>query len=58
MSGVIIELSPQEVQRLEAILLDDDQEDALDFIRRVLKPKLRAKTNPALDSGLGTGVIT
>ena len=58
MAGVVLELSQQEVQRLEAILMDDDQEDALAFIREVLKTKLRAKTNPGLDSGLGTGIIT
>jgi len=35
-----IRLSAQEIQRLEAILLDKDKEDALRFLREVVKEKL------------------
>jgi len=58
MANVVIEFSAQEVQRIEAILMDEDRDEALAFIRQAIKPKLRAKTNPALDSGRSTGIMT
>ena len=57
MNNVVIELSPREVQLVESILMDDDQDQALAFIKEVIKPKLRSKTNPALDTGRSTGIM-
>jgi len=58
MNKVVIEFSAQETQLLESILMDADAEEALKFLRRVIKPKLRAKTNPHLDQGRSTGIMT
>ncbi|MBU2551874.1 MAG: hypothetical protein KKB20_25920 [Proteobacteria bacterium] len=58
MGKVVVELSDQELQLVESILMDADAEEALRFIRQVLKPKLRAKTHPALDSGRTSGIMT
>ncbi|MDY6852065.1 MAG: hypothetical protein SV487_08340 [Thermodesulfobacteriota bacterium] len=58
MSNVVIEFSPQELQLVESILMDDDADEALRFIRKVIKTKLRGKTNPALDTGRSTGIMT
>ncbi len=49
-SKTIIELEPKEVQALEAILMDRDAEEALDWLKTVLKPKLRAKGSSALSA--------
>ncbi len=56
MKAVTLTLQPDEVLRLEAILLDKDKEGALDFLKTVLKPKIRAQGNRGLDSQKGTGV--
>ena len=58
MDSVILELSKQEGIRVEAILMDDDAEEALSFIKEVIRPKLRAKGSTALDSHKSTGVMT
>ncbi len=58
MSKQVIELSDQEVMRIESILMDSDEKEALLFLKEVLRPKLRAKGSPALDSAKGTGIIT
>ncbi|MBW1735599.1 MAG: hypothetical protein JRJ09_17635 [Deltaproteobacteria bacterium] len=58
MAPVILELSDQERMRIEAILMDDDAEDALRFIREVIRPKLRAKGSVELDPHKSTGVMT
>jgi len=58
MAKQVIELTDQEVMRVESILMDADKEDALKFLKEVIKPKLRAKGSTALDSGKGTGIIT
>ena len=58
MNNVVIELSPREAQLVESILMDEDSDEALKFIKEVIKPKLRAKTNPALDTGRSTGIMT
>ena len=58
MNKTIIVLNDQEVMRIEAILMDSDQHDALVFLKEVLKPKLRAKGSSALDSTKSTGIMT
>jgi hypothetical protein len=58
MGKAIIELSDQEVIRLEAILLDADQADALSFLKEVIKPKLRARQVASLDKNKSTGIMT
>jgi len=44
--------------RLEAILMDADDGEALKFIREVIKPKLRAKAAGGLDPSKSTGIMT
>jgi hypothetical protein len=58
MGKVIIELRDKEVMRLEAIILDADQADALRFLKEVIKPKLRARQIASLDSSKSTGIMT
>jgi hypothetical protein len=58
MGKAIIELSDKEVIRLEAILLDTDQADALSFLKEVIKPKLRARQIAPLDRNKSTGIMT
>jgi hypothetical protein len=58
MGKVIIELRGKEVMRLEAIILDDDQADALSFLKEVIKPKLRARQIASLDRSKSTGIMT
>jgi hypothetical protein len=58
MGNVIIELNAKEVMRLEAILLDADQSDALSFLKEVIKAKLRARTIASLDGAKSTGIMT
>lgn len=58
MSKAIIELSDEEVIRLEAIFLDADQADALSFLKEVIKPKLRARQMASLDRNKSTGIMT
>jgi len=58
MGNIIIELNAKEVMRLEAILLDADQADALSFLKEVIKPKLRARQIASLDSSKSTGIMT
>ncbi len=41
MRGRTIQLTEQEVQRIEAILLDRDRDEALRFLKDVVKEKLR-----------------
>ncbi len=56
MKPVTITLSAQEVLRLEAILMDKDKEEALEFLKTVIRAKVRAQGNRGLDSQKGTGV--
>ena len=58
MGNAIIKLSEKEMIRLEAILLDADQADALSFLKEVIKPKLRAKQMASLDRNKSTGIMT
>ncbi len=43
----MIQLSEQEAQRIEAILLDRDKEGALQVLKEVIKEKLRSTTSHA-----------
>lgn len=54
---VVITLEPQEIIRIEAILMDSDKEDALRFIREVIKPKVSEQTKSGHDRDKGFGII-
>ncbi len=41
---VVLNLSPQDTLRLTRILLDEDKDDALAFIKECLKPQLNEAT--------------
>lgn len=58
MPNTVIELSDEKAMQVESILLDDDQADALRFIKQVIKPQLRAKRAVSLDSAKSTGIMT
>jgi hypothetical protein len=58
MGKVVVEFSDAEEMRIEAILMDDDADGALLFLKEALKPKLRAKGSRGLDPGKSTGVMT
>ena len=42
-----IQLTEQEIQRVEAILLDRDKDEGLRFLKDVIKEKLRVTTTRA-----------
>ena len=46
MDKVLLELEPAEVQRIIRILLDDDGDEALAFMRECLDKKLRDRMRP------------
>ncbi len=56
MKTVAINLDPKEIMQLEAIILDKNKEEALKFLKTVLRPKIRAQGNRDLDGQKGTGV--
>ena len=58
MATVVLEFSSEETMKIEAILMDSDTEDALKFLKEVIKPKLRSKKSNELDMGKSTGVMT
>jgi len=58
MSNVVLEFSHKETMRIEAILMDNDAEDALRFLKEVIKPKIRSKRSNELDMGKSTGIMT
>ena len=58
MAKLVLEFSDEEKMRIEAILMDDDSEEALRFLKEVVKPKIREKGSRALDVGKSTGVMT
>ncbi len=45
-STIIIELSEEEIQRIVRIVLDDDKEEALNFVKDCLEKKIKEKTGP------------
>jgi hypothetical protein len=58
MAGLILEFSHEEAMRIEAVLMDNDAEEALRFFREVIKPKVRSKRSNELDMGKSTGIMT
>ena len=58
MDKVVLEFSDQDRMRIEAILMDNDAQEALRFLKEVIKPKIRAKGSKELDTGKPTGVMT
>ena len=57
MSKLVLEFSDEEHMRIEAILMDNDAEEALRFVKEVIKPKVRAKGSRELDSSKSTGIM-
>jgi hypothetical protein len=58
MANLVLEFSPEETMKIEAILMDNDAEDALRFLKEVIKPKIRSKRSNELDMGKSTGIMT
>ena len=58
MANMVLEFSPEETMRIEAILMDNDAEDALRFLKEIIKPKIRSKRSNELDMGKSTGIMT
>jgi len=58
MSNIVLGFSHEETMRIEAILMDNDAEDALRFLKEVIKPKIRSKRSNELDMGKSTGIMT
>jgi len=56
MAPIILELSEPEGMRIESILMDEDAAEALQFLKEVLRPRIRAKGSRSLDSGKSTGI--
>lgn len=56
MASIILELSEQERMRIESILMDEDAAEALQFLKEVLRSRIRAKGSRYLDSGKSTGI--
>jgi len=40
MKKVVVQLSPEEVVRLIRIMTDEDKDDALSFLKEVMKPRI------------------
>jgi len=55
---IILEFSDEELMRVEAILMDNDAQEALRFLREVIRVKVRSKGSRDLDSGKSTGWMT
>lgn len=58
MANMVLEFSHEEAIKIEAILLDNDAEEALQFFKEVLKPRIRAKGSKDLDMAKPTGIMT
>jgi hypothetical protein len=58
MAKIILEFSDEDQMRIEAILMDHDAQEALRFLREVIKVKIRAKGSRDLDAGKSTGLPT
>jgi len=58
MANVVLEFSHEETMRIEAIPMDNDAEDALRFLKEVIKPKIRSKRSNELDMGKSMGIMT
>ena len=58
MAKIVLKFSDEDRMRIEAILMDNDAQEALLFLKEVIKPKIRAKGSKELDTGKPTGVMT
>jgi len=58
MAGLMLEFSHEEAMRIEAVLMDNDAEEALRFFKEVIKPKVRSKRSNEIDMGKSTGIMT
>jgi len=58
MAKIILEFSDEDLTRVEAILMDDDAQEALRFLREVIRVKIRSKGSRDLDSGKSTRWMT
>ncbi|MFW6115119.1 MAG: hypothetical protein ACOC6E_02350 [Thermodesulfobacteriota bacterium] len=58
MANMVLEFSHEEAMKIEAILMDNDAEEALKFLKDVMKPKIRSKRSNELDTRKSTGVMT
>ncbi len=58
MGGVMLEISHEEIMKIEATLMDNDAEEALRFFKEVLTPRIRAKGSKDPDMGESTGIMT
>lgn len=56
MGSLILAFSDKEKMQIESILMDEDAEEALRFFKEVIRPKIRAKGDTALDSRKSTGI--
>ncbi len=48
MTKIVLDFVDEDLMRIEAILLDDDAQEALRFLKEVIKPKIRAKGSKEL----------
>jgi len=58
MANVVLEFSHEEAMKIEAILMDNDAEEALRFLKEAIKPKISSKRSNELDMGKSTGIMT
>ncbi|UCG64665.1 MAG: hypothetical protein JSW12_18940 [Deltaproteobacteria bacterium] len=58
MGKVVLEILHEEIMKMEAILMDDDAEEALRFFKEVLEPKIRARRLNELDMGKSMSIMT
>jgi hypothetical protein len=45
-SSIIVEFSEEEIQRIMRIILDEDKEEALGFVKECLEKKIKQKAGP------------
>jgi len=58
MAKIVIELEEKEVMELEAIVLDRDKEQALEFLKKVIRARVREGKRGDLDISKGIGIGT
>ena len=51
-SMTILEFSPEEIQRIMRIVLDEDKEEALNFVKECLEKKIKQKSRLFFDRPL------
>ncbi len=58
MAKIVLDFVDEDLMRIEAKLLDNDAQEALRFLKEVIKPKIMAKGSKELDTGKSTGLRT